>query len=67
MSVSAVYEKLNGIEQGIIARLVRYASAEAAAIIKKTGDIAASALPGLWLKLIDGNLKNYQETAVNFG
>ena len=55
VSVSAVYQKLNGIEPETAAGLVRYASAEAAAIIEKTGGAAPSPLPGLRLKLLDGN------------
>ena len=55
VSVSAVYQKLNGIEPETAAGLVGYASAEAAAIMEKTGGAAPSPLPGLRLKLLDGN------------
>ena len=55
VSVSAVYQKLNGIEPETAAGLVRYASAESAAIIEKIGGTAPSPVPGLRLKLLDGN------------
>ena len=55
VSVSALYQKLNGIEPETAAGLVRYASSQAAAIIEKTGGAAPSPLPGLRLKLLDGN------------
>jgi hypothetical protein len=55
VSVSAVYEKLNGIEPATAAGLVRYASGEAAAIIEQIGGAPPSPLPGLRLKLLDGN------------
>lgn len=55
VSVSAVYDKLNGVEPETSAGLVGYASGQAAAIIKKMGGAAPSPLPGLRVKLLDGN------------
>ena len=55
VSVTAVYDKLNGVEPETSAALVRYASGEVARIIKKIGGTAPSPLPGMRLKLLDGN------------
>ena len=55
VSVTSLYNKLNGIETGTSAALVRYAAGQAEPIIKKLGGTVRSPLPGLRLKLIDGN------------
>jgi hypothetical protein len=55
VSVAAVYDKLNGVEPETSAGLLRYASGEAAKVVEKIGGAAPSPLPGLRLKLLDGN------------
>ena len=39
VSITSVYNKLNGIESEVSAELVRYAAGQAASIIKKLGEI----------------------------
>ena len=55
VSVTSVYNKLNGIETETSAQLVRYAAGQAAPIIKKMGGTNSDLLPGLRVKLLDGN------------
>jgi hypothetical protein len=52
---SQVYNKLNGIETSTSAELVRYAAKQVEPIIKKLGGTGRSLLPGLRIKLLDGN------------
>jgi hypothetical protein len=54
-SITSVYNKLNGIETETSAQLVRYAAGQAAPIIKKMGGTNPDLLPGLRVKLLDGN------------
>ena len=55
VSITALYNKLNGIETSTSAELVRYAAKQVEPIIKKLGGTGRSPLPGLRIKLIDGN------------
>jgi len=55
VSVTSLYNKLNGIETGTSAALVRYAAGQVEPIIKKLGGTGRSPLPGLRIKLLDGN------------
>jgi hypothetical protein len=55
VSITSVYNKLNGIETETSAQLVRYAAGQAAPIIKKLHGTNPDLLPGLRVKLLDGN------------
>ena len=55
VSVTSVYNKLNGLEVNTSAELVRYAAREATSIIEKMGGARAPLLPGFHVKLLDGN------------
>jgi hypothetical protein len=55
VSITSVYNKLNGIETETSAQLVRYAAGQATPIIKKMGGTNPDLLPGLRVKLLDGN------------
>ncbi len=55
VSVTSVYNKLNGIEIGTSAGLVRYAAGELAPVITELGGTKAPLLPGYRIKLLDGN------------
>jgi IS4 transposase len=55
VSVTSVYNKLNGIETNTSAELVRYASGQIAPVIKKLNGAVKPLLPGFHLKLLDGN------------
>jgi hypothetical protein len=55
VSVTSLYNKLNCIEPNTAAELVRYASRQVQPVIKKIGGTNRSPLPGLRIKLLDGN------------
>lgn len=55
VSAAAVYSKLDGMEPQISAELVRYSSARLAPSIRQLGAERPSPLPGLRLRIIDGN------------
>ena len=55
VSVTSVYNKLNGIEIGTSAGLVRYAAGELTPVITELGGTQAPLLPGYRIKLLDGN------------
>ena len=55
VSVTSVYNKLNGIEVGTSAGLVRFAAGEMAPAIIELGGTQAPWLPGYRVKLLDGN------------
>jgi IS4 transposase len=55
VSVTSVYNKLNGIEVKTSANLVRYAAGEVKEIIEKLGGAKPPILRGLSVKLLDGN------------
>lgn len=55
VSVQSVYNKLNGLEPGISAALVRYAAREAKELIQELGAERAELLAGYRVKILDGN------------
>jgi hypothetical protein len=55
VSITSVYNKLNGIEPEISAELVRFASEQVSPIIKELGGTNPPLLPGYRVKLLDGN------------
>ena len=55
VSITSVYNKLNGIETNTSAELVRYAAKQVEPIIIKLGGTRRSPLSGLRIKLLDGN------------
>ena len=55
VSVTSLYNKLNGIEVKTSAELVRYAAGEMEEIIERLGGAKPPILPGLRVKLLDGN------------
>ena len=55
VSITSLYNKLNGIETSTSAELVRYAAQQVEPIIRKLGGTSRSPLPGLRIKLLDGN------------
>jgi hypothetical protein len=55
VSVTSVYNKLNGLEINTSAELVRYAAREIEPIIRKLGGAQDPLLPGFRVKILDGN------------
>lgn len=55
VSITSVYNKLNGIEPETSAELVRFASRQVSPIIKELGGTNPPLLPGYRVKLLDGN------------
>ena len=55
VSIASVYNKLNGIEAGTSAALVRDTAREKAEIIEALGAVRESWLPGYRIKVLDGN------------
>lgn len=55
VSVTSVYNKLNGLEIQTSAKLVRYAAGELQPIIEKLGGAQEPLLPGFRVKILDGN------------
>jgi hypothetical protein len=55
VSVTAVYDKLNGLERGTSAGLVEYSSAQAGALIEALKVAPVTWLPGRTVKILDGN------------
>ena len=55
VSITSLYNKLNGIETNTSAELVRYAAQQVEPIITKLGGTNRDPLPGLQIKLLDGN------------
>ena len=54
-SITSVYNKIQGVEVETSAGLVRFAAGEAQRIIEKLGGTRAPLLPGLQMKILDGN------------
>lgn len=54
-SITSVYNKLQGVEVETSAGLVRYAAGEAETIIEQLGGTRSPLLPGLRMKILDGN------------
>lgn len=55
VSITSVYNKLNGIESDTSAELVRYAARQIAPVIEGLSGTKPSPLPGFRVKLLDGN------------
>ena len=55
VSVTSVYNKLNGLEMGTIAGLVSFSSAQALDLIRERGETRPPLLPGVPVKVLDGN------------
>jgi IS4 transposase len=55
VSVTSLYNKLNGLEPGVTAGLVRFAGAQAAALVDELGGAKPAPLPGWRVKVLDGN------------
>jgi len=55
VSITSVYNKLNGIETNTSAQLVRYAVEQVEPIVKKLRGKVQGPLPGKRIKLLDGN------------
>ncbi len=55
VSIASVYNKLNGIEAGTSAAMVRDTASEKADIIGALGAVRESWLPGYRIKVLDGN------------
>ena len=55
VSITSVYNKLNGIEVNTSAELVRHAIAQVEPLVKKLRGKTPSPLPGKRIKLLDGN------------
>jgi len=55
VSVTSVYNKLNGIEPNTCAELVRYAAGQGIGIIQELKGETKPLLPGFRVKLLDGN------------
>jgi len=55
VSITSLYNKINGIEPNISAELVRYAANETSQLIETLGGLQDNPLPGFRVKLLDGN------------
>lgn len=55
VSITSLYNKLNGIEAQTSAAMVRYVAGQITPIIEQLGVVHAPALPGYRIKLLDGN------------
>lgn len=55
VSVKSVYNKLNGLELGTSAALVRYSAEQATALITEVGGARPGLLAGYRVKIVDGN------------
>jgi len=54
-SLTAVYNKLSGIEPALSAELVRHTAARLAPVVQESGGTAAEWLPGYRTRILDGN------------
>lgn len=55
VSLTAVYSKLNGMEEAVIAEMVRYMASRLAPVIEAMGGQLPSLIPGYQTMIIDGN------------
>jgi hypothetical protein len=55
VSQSATYDKIDGIEPGVTAALVRYTASRLSPVIEELGGQLPSLLPGYRVRIIDGN------------
>ena len=61
VSLTSVYNKLNGIEPHTSAALVRFSAQQAEALIREVGGTEPALLPGLRVKVLDGNALGKRE------
>lgn len=61
VSLTSVYNKLNGIEPATSAALVSYSAQQAEALVREVGGTEAALLPGLRVKMLDGNALGKRE------
>lgn len=61
VSLTSVYNKLNGIETTTSAALVRFSAQQAEALIREVGGTETALLPGLRVKMLDGNALGKRE------
>jgi hypothetical protein len=55
VSVTSLYNKLQGVETEVSAEFVRYSAARISAVIRSLGATIPSLLPGYTVKILDGN------------
>ena len=55
VSITSVYNKLNGVEPAISAALVRDSAAQLGPLIRQLGGTAPALLPGFRVRILDGN------------
>lgn len=55
VSVTSIYNKLNGLETAIIAGLVSFSSAHVLELIRELGETRPPLVPGILVKVLDGN------------
>jgi len=55
VSITSVYNKLNGVEAAVSAALVRDSAAHLAPVIQRLGGTAPALLPGFRVRILDGN------------
>jgi hypothetical protein len=55
VSITSVYNKLNGVEAAVSAALVRDSAAQLGPIIRRLGGTAPALLPGFRVRILDGN------------
>lgn len=61
VSLTSVHNKLNGIEPATSAALVSHSAQQAEALIREVGGTEAALLPGLRVKMLDGNALGKRE------
>jgi hypothetical protein len=55
VSITSVYNKLNGVEPAVSAALVRDSAAQLGPLIRQLGGTAPALLPGFRVRILDGN------------
>jgi hypothetical protein len=55
VSITSVYNKLNGVEAAVSAALVRDSAAQLGPILRQLGGTAPALLPGFRVRILDGN------------
>ena len=55
VSITSVYNKLNGVEAAVSAALVRDSAAQLGPLIRQLGGTAPTLLPGFRVRILDGN------------
>src|SRR5260370_37626067 len=55
VSLTSVYNKLNGIEPAVAAQLVRHSAERLAPVVRQSGGLLPDWVPGYQVRIIDGN------------